>query len=135
HGPYPRDHLAWAEWLGDVIVGAEVEAQQLVVLGRSGGEHDDRDARLGPQDAADIKAIHGRQHQVEYDQVGALLAGQVERQAPIVRDQRLEAVALQVESDQVGGLAVVVYDQNLAVHQTCCILRIDQHRIPNASYG
>ena len=39
----PRDELARRERLGEVVVGAELEAEQLVELVVAGGEHHDRD--------------------------------------------------------------------------------------------
>jgi hypothetical protein len=44
HGLDPRHQLARAEGLGDVIVGAKLEAVNLVALAGAGGEHDDRQA-------------------------------------------------------------------------------------------
>ena len=44
--PDARDQLARAERLGQVVVGAELEAEQLVELVVARGEHDDRDRRV-----------------------------------------------------------------------------------------
>ena len=46
------DHLGAAERLDDVVVGAELEADDAVGLGAAGGEDDDRDAATGADRAA-----------------------------------------------------------------------------------
>ena len=53
---YPPQHragaghqLAWAERLGDVIVGAQLQPDQLVGLLDASGQHDDRHVRRAPQ--------------------------------------------------------------------------------------
>src|SRR6185295_5610940 len=43
HRANPRSHLARRERLDDVVVGAELEADDAVGLFAAGGEHDDRD--------------------------------------------------------------------------------------------
>ena len=70
HRPDPRGHLARAERLDDVVVGAELEADDAVGLLAAGGEHDDRDARALAQRAADVVAGAVGEHHVEEDEVG-----------------------------------------------------------------
>jgi hypothetical protein len=71
HRTHPRQQLGDRERLGDVIVGAELEAEHLVGLGRPCRQHDDRRRnRSRPQIAADVEAVLLRQHDVEDDEVG-----------------------------------------------------------------
>src|SRR6185369_17956860 len=63
HGAHPRGQLAEAERLGDVIVGAVLEAGYAIVFAGAGGEHDDRHVRhvgARSQDAADVKTVDDR---------------------------------------------------------------------------
>lgn len=76
----------------------------------------ERDAQLSPQDAADVEAIDGRQHQVQQQQVGPAPTRQVECLPAVIGHQHLVAVALQVQPQQVDRLGVVVYDEDLSVH-------------------
>src|SRR5260221_5120354 len=46
HGANAREKLARAERLGDVVVGAQLEAHHAVGFVASSGEHDDPDRRL-----------------------------------------------------------------------------------------
>ena len=67
-----RRELAQTERFGDVIVGAEIEARDAIVLRRACGHHDDRqvpDSGLRPQDAAHLGAAQTRQVQIEDDDV------------------------------------------------------------------
>ena len=73
-GPDPGDELARAERLGQVVVGAELEAEQLVELVVARGEHDDRDGRVAAQLAGDVEAVEPGQAEVEDDEVGVALA-------------------------------------------------------------
>ena len=71
-----RDQLADAERLGHVVVGAGVEAADLVGLLALGGEHDDRHERVAPAELlAHLVAVHVGQHQVEQHRVGPLVPG------------------------------------------------------------
>jgi hypothetical protein len=71
HRAHPRQQLGDGKRLGDVVVGAELEAQHLVGLGRARRQHHDRGrCRALAQLAADIEAVLARQHQVEDDEVG-----------------------------------------------------------------
>ena len=75
-----RAQLANAERLGDVVVGAGLEAEHLLGLLRAGGQHQDRRAHAAaPQLAADFEAVFARQHDVEQDRVERCLARPLQR--------------------------------------------------------
>src|SRR5262245_36070333 len=63
--------LAHREGLGYVVVGADLEAGDLVGLAALGGQHDDRHLAARAHLAADFDAVHLRQHQVEDDEIEA----------------------------------------------------------------
>ena len=67
--------LHHAEWLDEVIVRAEVEAADLVVLRALGRSHDDRDGaqlRRRLHALQQLDAVHAGQHHVEHHQIGLL---------------------------------------------------------------
>ncbi len=69
----PLDQHLDAERLGDVIVGTQREADDLVGLLGLGGEHQNRNVArpfAGSQLPAHFQTVEDRQHQVEDDQVG-----------------------------------------------------------------
>src|SRR6266852_8868471 len=70
HRFQPRQKLHEAERLRDVVVGAELQADDLVDLLPARGEHDDRRVVATPaQLAADVEAALLRQHHIEDDHV------------------------------------------------------------------
>ena len=73
HGVDAGQQLARVEGLGQVVVGADLEADDAVDVLALGGEHDDRRAVVGGAQApADRQAVLAGQHQVEHDQVDGL---------------------------------------------------------------
>ena len=119
-GPHPGGQLPGRERLGDVVVGAEVEAEEHVVLGGAGGEHDDRHVGLAPHDAGHVEAVHARHHPVEDHEVGLPGADLLQRAAPVVGHEHRVALALEVQADQLRLLRVVLGDENPAVHASPC---------------
>ena len=79
HRPDPRDHLAGAEGLDHVVVGAQLEADDAVHLGAARGQHHDRHVGAPAQLAADVAAVAVGEAEVENDQVGLGLGGQLQR--------------------------------------------------------
>jgi hypothetical protein len=77
-----RAELAHGERLGDVVVRPELEAEHLVDLLGLRGEHDDRHRGARAQAAADLEAVHPREHHVEDHEVEGLLAEAGERLRP-----------------------------------------------------
>ena len=79
HGLDPRQHLARGEGLGDVVVGAELKAQDAVIFSGARGEKNNGDgAQCGvmvPQPAADVEAVAAGNHDVEEKEHGRLALG------------------------------------------------------------
>ena len=69
HGAHSRDQLLRAERLGQVIVRAQLEPDQLVRLLGARGEHDDRHLTVASQGAGDVQPVEPREPEVEDDQV------------------------------------------------------------------
>ena len=114
--PDPRRELAQAERLGHVVVGAELEADDLVHLGVLGREHDDRHAGLGPDDPADLDAGQLRQHQVEQDEVGPLGPEQRERLAAVGGGDGAIPLELERFHEGLAERRLVVNDEDRACH-------------------
>ena len=77
--------LVGMERLGDVVVGAEVEALGLVGGRALGGQQDDRDRTALAQLAHDLDAVEVGHDDVEQDDVRADLLGLLERLLAAVR--------------------------------------------------
>ena len=75
----PAHQLAQAERLGQVVVGAELEADDLVDLVVARGQDEDRHLGAGRAQAAqDLEPVDARQADVEHDEVGRLVRGDVQ---------------------------------------------------------
>ena len=92
----PRQQLAEVERLGQVVVGADVEAADAVADLAARGEHEDRRPAVAlAQRAADLEAVAAREHHVEDDGVvlphrglherGVAVAGHVDRVALVAQ--------------------------------------------------
>ena len=82
-----------------------------------GGQHDDRHARLGPDDPADLDARELGQHQVEQDEVGAIGAEAVERLASVGGGDDAEALRLERLDERLAKGRLVVDDEDRACHR------------------
>ena len=64
------DQLLKIEWLRDVIVGAELEALQLVRLLAAGRQNNDRHFAGLSKDGAQVEAVEVGQREIEHDEIG-----------------------------------------------------------------
>jgi hypothetical protein len=103
---------AYLEGLHQIVVGASLQAYQLVLQRVPGGEHQHRSGLLGvaTQLATDVQAIDAREHQVQYDHVVAVRHGQVQSADTILSKINGIATALQEFADHFRDLAIV-FDQ------------------------
>ena len=69
HGLDPGQQLARAEGLGDVVVGADLEADDAVGLLDQGGEQDDRQVGGLADHPAERQPVLARHHDVEDDEI------------------------------------------------------------------
>src|SRR5918995_299861 len=116
-GVDPRDQLLHAERLGDVVVGAGLEAPDLVLLGVLGGDHHDHHLPVLLADLlADPYARLAGEHHVEQDEVRPELAGELEGLGPARRLLHAETLPGEVVRQGVKDHRVVLDDQDLRRH-------------------
>lgn len=120
HGLQPGHQFAWRKGLGDVVVGADLQALDLVVLFAFGGEHDDR--RVGGQLVAlepsrQFDARCAGQHPVEQDQVRFAVDDQRVGLLGVLRFETVIAGHFQGDDDHLPNRRLVIDDQYaLAIH-------------------
>ena len=113
HRLHPRDQLAHAERLAQVVVAADAERVHLVVLGAArADDHDRRLDALRAQRLGDPPAVGAGQHQVDHGHVGALVAELRDRAVAVLGDLDVHARAAQVRRHGVGDHVVVFGDQD-----------------------
>ena len=115
-GPDPGRQLAQAERLRDVVVGAQLEPDDLVELGVLGRQHHDRHARLGPDDPADLDAGQLGQHEVEEDQVGPVPPEARERFTAVGRLDHPESLCLECVRERLAERRLVLDDEDRSCH-------------------
>src|SRR5207237_4318951 len=114
-GADARDELAWRERLGHVIVGAHLEAEDLVALLDAAGDHDHGDV-LGLdvllEAATYLPAVELGDHDVEQHQVGMNLTRLLERVRSGGRDHDVVAFLGEVVANEVRDVPLVFHDEH-----------------------
>ncbi|MNN01433.1 hypothetical protein D3C81_1140500 [compost metagenome] len=119
HGLEPGYQFAGREWLGDVVVGTDFQALDLVVLFALGGEHDDRDIAgqlVALEAAGQFDAGRAWQHPVEQDQVGFAVDDDRVGLLRILGFQAVIAGHFQGNGDHLANRRFVVDDQNISAN-------------------
>lgn len=96
-----------------IVVGAQVQAEDLVGVVGACGEHQDRTVITVTNLAANAQAIFAWQHQVENDQVRLFLDDAVRGQRTVAFDRYTQAIGLQVITCQFGQTLIVLHNQYL----------------------
>ncbi len=106
---YARDEFPRSERFGDVIVGANFEADDPVDLGAARGKQQDRRTRVAGADAAaEVEAVEMRHHHVEQAQGGRLFDKGAPRRFAILGDDAIQPFQRQ-QIDQTGAQIDVVF--------------------------
>jgi hypothetical protein len=107
----PRDQLAGAERLGDVVVRAEIQPEDDVLFLPLGRQHHDWHINpLATQRPAHVETVHLRQHDVEEDQIWLHGGGHVEAALPVAGDVHVESLRAQ-RIGQAAGQRRLVFDE------------------------
>ena len=118
HGVDPGQHFLHLKGLGDIVVGAQLQAVDLVLQLALGGEHDDGHLGGLPDFAADGPAVHAGQHDVQHHQVGLELLELLQTHQSVVGHLTVHGLLFQIQTHQVGNVLVIFHDQYLTGH-TC----------------
>src|SRR5690348_10601251 len=109
-----RQQLEHTAWLGDVVVGAQSEAEHLVRLLTARGQ--DQHGHLEPVIAKALQnavTVHPGEHQIEDDEIGEPLAGTREAGLAIFGDGDLVSLDLEAGSQAVREIRIVLDDENV----------------------
>src|SRR5690606_12404842 len=114
--PDPGQQLLGLEGLHDIVVGTGLQAGHHVLGVGPGGEHHDRDARLGPQVPAYLHPVEGGQHHVKQHQVRAELTKERHGPSTVRAVGHLQALLAQHDAEHLGQCLVVIDHQYACVH-------------------
>ncbi len=105
--------LARAERFGDVVIGTEFETDHPVRLVGGCGQHDDGYLGVATDLLAEGKAVVTGHHDVQNDEVRAVLGELLAHLVALCRRQHLETRPGQVFVEQLADLLIVVDDKQL----------------------
>ena len=113
HGPHARDQLARIKRFAEIVVGADLKADDAVDVLFERGEEDDRHVgALCPQVAAKIEPGAVWQHDIENNEID-MTGRQLLVQLMAARGkQYAEALAFDIAGEQLADLRIVVGDEN-----------------------
>jgi hypothetical protein len=125
------EELRGAEGLGDVIVGANFEADDAVDFVYEGADEDDGATQLVAQEATDLKAIHATgEEDVQQNEIGWLGAGSGETGRTVAGSAHLETGATQVVRQRLAEGTLVFDDEDaLELHPPRTVGPPDYRRI------
>jgi hypothetical protein len=111
--------LARAEGLGQVVVGAHLQAHDAVGLVAACGEHHDGQVGPGAQVTTQRQAVVAGQHHVQHHQVEAATVQRLPHGAAVGHGGGALAVLFEIARQQAADLGVVVDDEDVvgSVHR------------------
>jgi hypothetical protein len=116
----PGHHLPWAEGLGDVIVGAQLQSGDPVGLSRPSGHKDDRDLgerRRLAEVAAKIEAVAARQHDVEQKETGVGYFSGLHYPRTIQESRDGEPRSFQMVTEEKRNIGLVLDHEYVRLHR------------------
>ena len=114
----PAHQLAQAKRLGHVVVGAELQADDLVHLLVAGGQDQDRCLGAARAEASqNLEAVDARQADVQDYEIRSLAEGELEAFLTGSRDRDLITLLLEGVLDSPGDGVFVLDDQDRGSHK------------------
>jgi hypothetical protein len=112
----PRQQLAHAERLGQVVVGPHLQAHHAIHFVGARRQHQDRDVHLLAQNAAHLKAVQAREHHIEHDEVGLLATGDGEGGMAVGGGHDRVSLTVEVIGERLDQRRLIFDHQNLLAH-------------------
>jgi hypothetical protein len=123
HGVDARGEFAGIKGLGEVIIGADFQADDAVHIVAVSGEHDNGDSGYGADFAENFEAAHAGKHYVENDEGIGSGESAAETDAAVVNSFGAQALGDEVFGDEFAQLDVVINDENAGGERWCCMVR------------
>ena len=111
-GVNARRQLARVERLGQIVVGADLQADDAIDVLAAGREQNDGNDESPPKLAQNLEAVLLGQHHIENDELVAAARRELDGACTRVMGLHLEPFAAQQLADQIAQLPVVVDDED-----------------------
>jgi len=113
---YSGFQLARTERLDHIIVDADIESVEAILLIGPSREHDDRYVRSLADPRGNGESVEGGKHPVEHDEIRLVLVELSQRRLSVIGHDHLEACLLQVLADGIDDPLLIINDENLLRH-------------------
>ena len=116
---HTADHLTWRERLGDIVIGANVEAERAVTLLATRAEDDDGKMfclGAGTQRAADIDPGHLRHHPVDDGEIRTVFLDHLDRLPAILGAKNLILGLNQIIGQKLKLIGLIIGNENTDSH-------------------
>ncbi len=118
-----RGKFTGIEGFGEVVIGADFEADDAVHVVAVGGEHHDGNRRGGADLTENLEAAHAGEHHVEDDQGIGTGESAAEAHGAVMDGFGAQALRNEIFRDEFAQLNVVIHDQNAGVERWSCIFQ------------
>jgi tripartite-type tricarboxylate transporter receptor subunit TctC len=135
HGANAREQLARAERLGEVVVGAELEAHHPVGFFAAAGEHDDGNLGFVAQAPCERHAVFAPELQIEHHQVHGLLAEDDLHRRAVGDGADPQLVLAEIVANQLANHRVIVHDEHVGQRSMRRSLWLRDHGCLEAHFG
>jgi hypothetical protein len=108
NGAHASHQFPRVERLGQIIVGAQIQADDAVHVVGAGRQHEHRHTALLAQLPQNLEAVHAGQHDVQDHQAETAVQGALQPAAPFVHAFDREAFALEKFGQQGAQFSVIV---------------------------
>src|SRR5688572_30462858 len=108
------DQLARAEGLGDVIVGAKLQATHPVILLALCSEHDHGHIAALPDGLQHFEPVEVGHHYIQQNQIGSDIAQFLNGLLTVEGLRDLESIMLQVHTDETHHALLIIHHENAA---------------------
>ena len=122
HGLDAGGDFLGVKGLDDVVVGAQLQTQHLIVGLALGCQHDNGGVVLGADLAADFPSVHYRHHNVQQDQVGMQFVKVGQGCFAVMGHRDRVALLDQVKTQQFADIFIVIDNEDLFVCHNDSIL-------------
>ena len=117
--------LSSAEGFGEVVIGADFEADDEIGLRIACRQHEYGDRSFALDLAADVEAVETREHEVEHHEIGPEALAELHARRAVGCDGHLESLTPEPSGHGIGDRGFVFHDQD----------RARQHRGGNGHRG
>ena len=114
---HAREQLLLSERLGNIVIGADLQADDPIHLLAARAHDDDRHLALGAQCAAQVQPVGARKHDVEQHEIDGIPVERSPHLAAVTHAHHAVAVLAQCAQHQGSHALIIFHDQDMLREQ------------------